>query len=106
MVLIVAFIVFVCVRGGGGYLYSQTLHQCIQEIQNLGDEMVSPVNHLDISPSIFLLVATVGEYGNNSRNDFKTNKKSKYFFLHLNLYGLVGINIFMVPCLSIKHAGT
>ena len=78
MVVIVAFNSFVCVRVE--YLYSQTLHQCIQEIQNLGDEMVSPVNHLDISPSIFPPVATVGEYGNNSRNDLKTNKKVRYSF--------------------------
>ena len=104
MVVIIALLVFVCVRGG----ICKVRHSIsVFRKYKILEMKWYPLSTIWISlPQSFLLVATVGEYGDNLRNDLKTNQKSKHSFLHLNLYGLVGINIFMVPCLSIKHAGT
>ena len=80
MVVIVAFIVFVCVRGGGGICIVRHSISVFRKYKILEMKWY-PLSTIWISlPQSFLLVATVGEYGDNSRNDLKTNKNLNILF--------------------------
>ena len=76
MVVIIALLVFVCVRGG----ICKVRHSIsVFRKYKILEMKWYPLSTIWISlPQSFLLVATVDEYGDNSRNDLKTNEKYKY----------------------------
>ena len=93
--------------------WGRTLHSCIQEIQNLAMKCY-PLSTIWISQPSILPSCSKRDDDDDANNDTDDDKSplklslDLYFSLHgyLNLYGLVDINTFMAPCLSINYAAT